>query len=84
MGGGGDVLLSVLREQEEGKPAPAGFYTQLFVSESASRFKLLPRLSTSPPPAYSVMIKVLGGFGLLLFLGVAADCEHKGCIKPFK
>lgn len=36
------------------------------------------------PPAYSVMIKVLGGFGLLLFLSVAADCEHKGCIKQFK
>lgn len=33
------------------------------------------------PPAYSVMIKVLGGFGVLMFLSVAADCEHKGCIK---
>lgn len=33
------------------------------------------------PPAYSVMIKVLRGFGLLMFLSVAADCEHKGCIK---
>lgn len=36
------------------------------------------------PPASSVMIKVLGDFGLLLFLSVAADCEHKGCIKQFK
>lgn len=36
------------------------------------------------PPAYSVMMEVLRGFGLLMFLSVAADCEHKGCIKWFK
>lgn len=30
VGGGGDVLLSAFREQEEGKAAPAGFCTELF------------------------------------------------------
>lgn len=42
-----DVLTSVFRDQEEGKPPPAGLYPELFVSEGASRFRLLLLLSTS-------------------------------------
>lgn len=43
---GQDILTSVFRNQTEKAP-PAGFHTELFVCESASRFKLLLLLSTS-------------------------------------
>lgn len=80
VGGGGDVLLSVLETKRRGSQLQLDFIQSYLFPKVPADLNYCCGCQ-QVPPAYSVMIKVLRGFGLLMFLSVAADCEHKGCIK---